>query len=124
MLAVDLIVWTQHLLLSGDLAKAEPKTLRYRLLHVAARLTRGQRRLWLRIQRTWPWAPTSPRPLPDSRRYPFRPVDRRSRHDERRELPAEPACRSHHHVHPQKRHPRRADPLARPRFAALMNDQG
>jgi hypothetical protein len=56
MLAVDLIAWTQHLLLCGDLAKAEPKTLRYRLLHVAARLTRGQRRLWLRIQRTWPWA--------------------------------------------------------------------
>jgi len=56
MVAVDLIAWTQHLLLHGDLAKAEPKTLRYRLLHVAARLTRGQRRLWLRIQRTWPWA--------------------------------------------------------------------
>jgi len=56
MLAVDLIAWTQHLLLCGDLAKAEPKTLRYRLLHVAARLTRGQRRLWLRIQRSWPWA--------------------------------------------------------------------
>ncbi|MEA3214008.1 MAG: hypothetical protein QOJ19_164, partial [Acidimicrobiia bacterium] len=33
-----------------------PKTLRYRLLHVAARLTRGQRRCWLRIQRSWPWA--------------------------------------------------------------------
>jgi hypothetical protein len=56
MLGVDLIAWTQQLLLSGDLAKAEPKKLRYRLLHVAARLTRGQRRLWLRIQRTWPWA--------------------------------------------------------------------
>jgi hypothetical protein len=56
MLAVDLITWTQHLLLHGHLAKAEPKTLRYRLLHVAARLTRGQRRLWLRIQRSWPWA--------------------------------------------------------------------
>lgn len=56
MLAVDLIVWTQHLLLHGDLAKAEPKMLRYRLLHVAARLTRGQRRVWLRIQRSWPWA--------------------------------------------------------------------
>jgi hypothetical protein len=56
MLAVDLIAWTQHLLLNGDLAKAEPKTLRYRLLHVAARLTRGQRRLRLRIQRSWPWA--------------------------------------------------------------------
>jgi Transposase DDE domain group 1 len=56
MLAVDLIAWTQHLLLHGHLAKAEPKTLRYRLLHIAARLTRGQRRCWLRIQRTWPWA--------------------------------------------------------------------
>ena len=56
MLAVDLIAWTQNLLLSGELAKAEPKTLRYRLLHVAARPTRGQRRLWLRIQRSWPWA--------------------------------------------------------------------
>jgi hypothetical protein len=56
MLAVDLIAWTQHLLLCGDLAKAEPKALRYRLLHVAARLTRGQRRLWLRIRRSWPRA--------------------------------------------------------------------
>ena len=56
MLAVDLIAATQHLLLHGHLAKAEPKTLRYRLLHVAARLTRGQRKLWLRFQRSWPWA--------------------------------------------------------------------
>ena len=56
MLAVDLIAWTQHLLLSDNLAEAERKTLRYRLLHVAARLTRGQRRLWLRIQRSWPRA--------------------------------------------------------------------
>jgi Transposase DDE domain group 1 len=56
MLAVDLIAWTQHLLLHGHLDRAEPKTPRYRLLHVAARLTRGQRRCWLRIQRTWPWA--------------------------------------------------------------------
>jgi hypothetical protein len=56
MLAVDLIAWTQLLLLHGNLAKAEPKTLRYRLLHVAARLTHGQRRRWLRIQHSWPWA--------------------------------------------------------------------
>jgi hypothetical protein len=56
MLAVDLLAWTQNLLLDGDLAKAEPKTLRYRLLHTAARLTRGSRRVWLRIQRSWPWA--------------------------------------------------------------------
>ena len=57
MLAVDLIAWTQTLLLSGDLARAEPKTLRYRLLHVAARLSRSARRLRLRIQASWPWAP-------------------------------------------------------------------
>ena len=56
MLAVDLFAATQHLLLHGALAKAEPKALRYRLLHVAARLTRGQRRCWLRVQRSWPWA--------------------------------------------------------------------
>jgi ketosteroid isomerase-like protein len=56
MLAVDLIAWTQHLLLDGALAKAEPKTLRYRLLHVAARQTRGQRRRWVCIQQTWFWA--------------------------------------------------------------------
>ncbi|MBP2366806.1 IS1380 family transposase [Pseudonocardia parietis] len=56
MLAVDLLSWTQHLLLNGHLAKAEPKTLRYRLLHVAARITRGQRRTFARIQQSWPWA--------------------------------------------------------------------
>ncbi|TWF79003.1 DDE family transposase [Pseudonocardia hierapolitana] len=56
MLAVDLISWTRHLLLDGALAKAEPKTLRYRLLHVAARITRGQRRTFARIQGIWPWA--------------------------------------------------------------------
>ena len=56
LVAADLIAWTQTTLLTGELAKAEPKTLRYRLLHVAARITRGQRRCWLRIQRSWPWA--------------------------------------------------------------------
>ena len=56
MLAVDLIAWAQTLLLDGHLAAAEPKTLRYRLLHVAARITRGQRRLWLGLQQSWPWA--------------------------------------------------------------------
>ena len=56
MLAVDLLTFTQQLLLDGELAKAEPKTLRYRLLHVAARLARGGRRVRVRIQRSWPWA--------------------------------------------------------------------
>jgi len=52
---IDLLAWTQHLLLSGDLATAEPKKLRYRLLHVAARITRSARRTRLRIPATWPW---------------------------------------------------------------------
>ncbi|MFJ9011460.1 transposase [Streptomyces canus] len=34
---------------------AEPKKLRYRLLQAAARITRGGRRLHLRISATWPW---------------------------------------------------------------------
>jgi hypothetical protein len=59
LIAIDLIAWTQTILLHDqpDLAKAEPKTLRYRLLHTAARLVRGQRRLRLKIDRTWRWAP-------------------------------------------------------------------
>jgi Transposase DDE domain group 1 len=56
MLAHDLIVWTQALLLDGQLAKAEPKRLRYRLLHVAGRLAFHSRRAKLHLQRTWPWA--------------------------------------------------------------------
>jgi hypothetical protein len=57
MIATDLVAWAQTMLLhDSPLAKAEPKTLRYRLLHVAARLTRGQRRTWLRIDRHWRWA--------------------------------------------------------------------
>ncbi|MDQ0798337.1 IS1380 family transposase [Streptomyces sp. B1I3] len=53
--AVDLLAWARVLLLDGELAAAEPKKLRYRLLHVAARLTRGGRRPRLRISATWPW---------------------------------------------------------------------
>jgi hypothetical protein len=55
-IAADLIAWLQLLALTGELARAEPKTLRYRILHTAARHTRGQRRRWLRIPASWPWA--------------------------------------------------------------------
>jgi Transposase DDE domain group 1 len=54
--ACDLTSWTQALLLDGELARAEPKTLRYRLRHVAARVVRHARRTIVRLQRTWPWA--------------------------------------------------------------------
>jgi DDE family transposase len=55
-IAADLIAWLQLLALDGELARAEPKRLRYRLLHTAARLVRGQRRRRLRIPASWPWA--------------------------------------------------------------------
>jgi hypothetical protein len=56
LIAQDLIAWTQHLALEGELAICEPKTLRYRLLHTAARLAFHARRATLRLQRSWPWA--------------------------------------------------------------------
>jgi len=55
LIAQDLLAWTQRLLLSGELARCEPKRLRYRLLHVAGRLTRHARRLRLHLPRGWAW---------------------------------------------------------------------
>jgi hypothetical protein len=55
-IAHDLICWTQRLLLTGALARCEPKRLRYRLLHVAARLAFHARTATLRLQASWPWA--------------------------------------------------------------------
>jgi hypothetical protein len=54
--AIDLLCWMRLLLLDGPLAKAEPATLRYRLLHAAARLVKRSRYLILRVPETWPWA--------------------------------------------------------------------
>lgn len=57
--AADLTAWTRLLALTGDasvLAACEPKALRYRFLHVPARLTHGARRRHLRIPESWPWA--------------------------------------------------------------------
>ena len=55
LIAQDLLAWTARVCLDGDLARAEPATLRYRLLHVGARLTRRGRALHLRIDAAWPW---------------------------------------------------------------------
>jgi len=55
MLAHDLIVWTQALALDGELARAEPKRLRYRLMHIAARLAFSGRRAKLHLPKAWPW---------------------------------------------------------------------
>ena len=54
--AADLLTWTQALCLDGELARCEPAALRYRLLHVAARIVRTGRRWHLKIDKDWPWA--------------------------------------------------------------------
>ena len=57
LIAATLLAWLKLLALDGPLAKAEPKTLRYRILHAAARLVRSGRRRRLKIAAAWPWAP-------------------------------------------------------------------
>ena len=56
--AVDLLCWTKLICFADvpALARCEIATFRYRVLHVAARLTHGQRRVRLRIDKTWRWA--------------------------------------------------------------------
>ena len=56
LIAHDLISWSKALLLEGELARSQPKRLRHRLLHVAARLAFSGRRARLRPQASWPWA--------------------------------------------------------------------
>jgi hypothetical protein len=53
--AQDLITFFQRLCLSGEAQRWEPKRLRYRLLHVGARLVRSGRRWILRLPKSWPW---------------------------------------------------------------------
>jgi hypothetical protein len=54
-IAQDLLAWSRRLLLDGDLARAEPKRLRYCLLHTAARIITTGRRHIMRIADPWPW---------------------------------------------------------------------
>ncbi|MGH7732954.1 MAG: IS1380 family transposase, partial [Gemmatimonadales bacterium] len=58
MAATDLIAWTKLIGFTEepDLARCEIETFRYRVLHVAARITHGARQTRLRIDATWRWA--------------------------------------------------------------------
>jgi hypothetical protein len=56
LIAQDLIAWTKALALDGELARCEPKRLRYRLLHVAGRLAFHARQAILHLDRDWSWA--------------------------------------------------------------------
>jgi hypothetical protein len=58
MAATDLVAWAKLIGFTDhpDLARCEIQTFRYRVLHVAARITSGARQLRLRIDATWRWA--------------------------------------------------------------------
>ena len=55
--AADLLAWCQAVCLDGELARAEPRTLRYRLLHAAGRLVHRAGVVMLRLPDHWPWTP-------------------------------------------------------------------
>jgi hypothetical protein len=55
-MACELLAWTQILALDGAARRWEPKRMRLRLFSSAGQITRGGRRLRLRIAATWPWA--------------------------------------------------------------------
>lgn len=55
--AQDLLAHFQRLCLRGEAQLWEPKRLRYRVLHVAARIVRSGRRWILRLQHRWRWTP-------------------------------------------------------------------
>jgi len=57
LIAQDLLAWTKLPCLTGELATAEPKRLRHRLLHTAGRVVHHGRRTRLRLHADWPWAP-------------------------------------------------------------------
>lgn len=54
--ANDLLAWAQTIGCTGQLRRATPKTVRHRLLHIAAHITPNGRRL--RLDRHWPWTQT------------------------------------------------------------------
>ena len=92
MLAHDLLIWTQALALDGELARAEPKRLRYRLLHIAARLAFSGRQAKLHLQTTWPWTPSSPPRLRNSTRCPPPPAKPRPPDTPAQQTPPAPAA--------------------------------
>ena len=51
--ANDLLCWARRISLTGPLRRATPKTIRHRLLRVAAHVSPRR----LRLDATWPWTP-------------------------------------------------------------------
>jgi hypothetical protein len=112
LIAQDLLCWTKLICLDGELATAEPKRLRHRLLHTAGRLVRHGRRTRLRLQADWPWAPArcrvsaaarDPGALLNERRRGGRDPDDEQAHHRRPSAPNRPR-----HPSNQPRRPPRA----------------
>ena len=116
-----LLAWLKLLALDGDLAKAEPRTLRYRVLHAAARLVRGGRRKRRKSATNWPWTAAITRAWQRICGSPGhhltstnRPCDR-GRRPRARGTPAGQPGRSHNRVQPKQafQAPRRPRPVSR-----------
>ncbi|MGH7883521.1 MAG: IS1380 family transposase [Candidatus Dormibacteraceae bacterium] len=58
LMAHDLLTFFRPLCLSGKACRWEPKTLRHRLFHTAARISHSGRQLIMRIQADWKWKKT------------------------------------------------------------------
>jgi hypothetical protein len=58
--AADLVAWAKLICFTDTpaIARCEIDTFRYQILHTAARITRGGRRINLRLDQTWAWAKT------------------------------------------------------------------
>jgi len=56
LIAQDLLCWMKLICLDGELAKAEPKRLRQRVLHIAGKLACHGRGTRLKLDRDWPWS--------------------------------------------------------------------
>jgi hypothetical protein len=54
--AADLITWSQALCFTGELARCEPATFRYKICAIAGQLIRSGRQRHLQLDRDWPWA--------------------------------------------------------------------
>ena len=61
MAATDLVAWTKLIGFTHDpdTARCEIAAFRYRILHTAARLTRGAGYHYLKLDRTWKWSATT-----------------------------------------------------------------
>jgi hypothetical protein len=100
LIAHDLIAWPQRLLMTGELARCEPKRLRYRLLHIAARLSFHARKQRCASTPHGPGHKRSPTrsPAPERSR---RPPERAAGAHDYKQRPRRPAQRTAAHAqHP------------------------